>query len=68
MPVGRYLADQLLVPMAVAGGGKFRTMPPTRHTLTNIDIIKHFMDVTCDVHAIARGGWEIEIRTESNRG
>lgn len=63
VPVGRYLADQLLVPMAIAGSGRLRTMPPTRHTLTNIDIIKHFMDVTCEVNADACGGWEIEIRS-----
>ena len=64
VPVGRYLADQLLVPMAIAGGGKFSTMPPSRHTSTNIDIIKHFMDVTCEVKANACGGWEIEIRSD----
>ena len=64
VPVGRYLADQLLVPMAIAGGGRFRTVPPSRHTLTNIDIIKHFMDVTCEVNADAGGGWEIEIRSD----
>lgn len=44
-PVGKYLADQLLVPMAIAGGGRYRTHSPTRHTLTNIDIIKKFIDI-----------------------
>jgi RNA 3'-terminal phosphate cyclase (ATP) len=29
--VGEYLADQLLVPMALAGGGLFTTLPPSRH-------------------------------------
>ena len=51
VPVGPHLADQLLVPMAIAGGGRFRTMPASRHTLTNIDIIKCFMDVSIDVTA-----------------
>lgn len=43
--VGRHLADQLLVPMALAGGGRFTTLSPTGHTLTNIEIIKQFLDV-----------------------
>jgi RNA 3'-terminal phosphate cyclase (ATP) len=61
VPVGRYLADQLLVPMAVAGSGGFRTMPPSRHTRTNVDIIKYFMDVAIDVNENARQQWEINI-------
>jgi RNA 3'-terminal phosphate cyclase (ATP) len=45
VPVGRHLADQLLVPMALARGGAFRTLAPTRHTTTNIDVIHQFTDV-----------------------
>jgi RNA 3'-terminal phosphate cyclase (ATP) len=61
VPVGRYLADQLLVPMAMAGGGRFRTMPPSRHTLTNMDIIKHFMDIAGEINSNERNQWEIVI-------
>lgn len=61
VPVGRYLADQLLVPMAIAGGGRFLTVPPSRHTLTNIDIIKYFMDVSIDVATNELDQWEISI-------
>ena len=39
------LADQLLLPMAIAGGGRFTTLQPTEHTLTNIGIIEAFMPV-----------------------
>ena len=45
VPVGSYLADQLLVPMALAGGGTFRTVTPTPHTLTNASVIRQFLDV-----------------------
>jgi len=46
VPVGEHLADQLLLPMAVAGGGRFRTMAPlSQHALTNIDTIREFLDV-----------------------
>jgi len=44
-PVGIYLADQLLIPIALAGAGRFRTSKPTNHTLTNIEVIKQFFDV-----------------------
>jgi len=61
VPVGRFLADQLLVPMALAGGGKFRTLSPTQHTTTNIEVIKKFLDVKIAVREYDRNKWEIEI-------
>jgi RNA 3'-terminal phosphate cyclase (ATP) len=46
VPVGDCLADQLLLPMAVARGGRFRTLAPlSQHTVTNIETIQHFLDV-----------------------
>ncbi len=45
VPVGEYLADQLLLPLAVAGGGRFRTLPLSLHATTNIETIGHFLDV-----------------------
>lgn len=45
MPVDRCLADQLLVPFALAGGGAFRTLAPALHTATNVDVIRRFLDV-----------------------
>jgi RNA 3'-terminal phosphate cyclase (ATP) len=39
---GPHLADQLLLPMALAGGGAFTTVKPTQHTRTAIDIIALF--------------------------
>lgn len=60
-PVGRYLADQLLVPMAMAGGGKFRTLSPSLHTTTNIEIIKRFLDVDIRLHQQDEYLWEIEV-------
>jgi len=44
-PVGQHLADQLLIPMALAGAGRFRTLPLTQHSVTNIETIQHFLDV-----------------------
>jgi RNA 3'-terminal phosphate cyclase (ATP) len=61
VPVGRYLADQLLIPMALAGGGKFRTLSPTQHTTTNAEIIKKFIDVEIAINEYDQNRWEIEI-------
>ncbi len=61
VPVGRYLADQLLIPMALAGGGKFRTLSPTKHTITNAEIIKKFINVEIAINEYDRNRWEIEI-------
>lgn len=44
-PVGPYLADQLLLPLALAGGGTFRTQGLSRHATTNIEVIRRFLDV-----------------------
>jgi len=44
--VGPNLADQLLIPMALAKGGSFTTGTPTRHTLTNIAVIERFFGPT----------------------
>lgn len=48
VPVGAHLADQLLIPMAL-GGGSFRTLPLSEHGLTNIEVIRKFLDVDCRV-------------------
>ena len=42
VPVGSHLADQLLLPLALGAGGTFRTLPLSRHTRTNADVIAAF--------------------------
>lgn len=44
-PVGEHLADQLLIPLALAGGGTFRTTEPSLHTRTNADVIARFLPI-----------------------
>lgn len=43
VPVGPHLADQLLVPLALAGGGRFRTGAVTLHARTAADVVKRFL-------------------------
>lgn len=49
VPVGEHLADQLLLPMAVAGGGTYRCATPSLHATTNIDTIGEFLDVPISI-------------------
>lgn len=59
--VGEHLADQLLLPMAVFGGGVFTTTDISQHTRTNIDIIKRFLDVEVNMTQLGRKCWKIEV-------
>jgi len=42
VPVGPHLADQLLLPLALARCGAFRTSALTAHAQTNLDVIHRF--------------------------
>lgn len=44
-PVGPHLADQLLMPLALAGSGSFCTTAVTEHTRTNARLIERFLPV-----------------------
>lgn len=45
VPVGPHLADQLLVPMALAREGEFRSVAPTLHSTTNARLVESFLPV-----------------------
>ncbi len=62
VPVGVHLADQLLLPMALAGGGRFKTLKPDPHTTTNIRVIQEFLDVRFEVKQETESRWEIIVK------
>jgi len=43
--VGECLADQLLLPLALAGGGSFVTLALLQHAETNLAVLREFLDV-----------------------
>ena len=58
--VTEHLADQILLPMALAKGGSFSTLPPSRHTKTNVDVISKFVD--CQVaFTEANGAYHFDV-------
>lgn len=59
VPVDEHLADQLLIPMALAGGGSFRTTKPSLHSKTNAEIIQRFLAVAIRFEEEATNIWRV---------
>ncbi len=60
-PVGEFLADQLLLPLALAGSGGFRTIRLSRHARTNIDVIHQFLAARMEVTEAGNRGVEVRV-------
>ena len=60
-PVGRHLADQLLLPLAFLGGGEFRTLYPTTHLTTNVDILHAFLPERVVLRQDAPDDWLVRV-------
>ena len=63
VPVGRHLADQLLVPLALAGGGTFRTLEPSSHARTNARVVGRFLDAEPRFEPLEGGAWRVAVET-----
>ncbi|MCB9865400.1 MAG: RNA 3'-terminal phosphate cyclase [Phycisphaerales bacterium] len=59
-PVGEHLTDQLMLPLALAGGGSFRSTGLTPHAHTHIELIRKFLDVPIETQREATG--EVVVR------
>ncbi|HEX8343089.1 MAG TPA: RNA 3'-terminal phosphate cyclase [Tepidisphaeraceae bacterium] len=55
-PVGVHLADQLLIPFALAGGGNYVATGVTPHATSNIEVIHAFLDVRITTGPAGEGG------------
>lgn len=60
-PVGEHLADQLLIPLALAAGGAYTTGPLSPHTLTNIEVVKKFLPAEITATQLSEEVWKIEV-------
>lgn len=65
VPVGERLADQLLLPLALAGGGAYVTLRPSLHTETNIKVIERFTAVGIKVMEISNDVWRIDVTKQT---
>jgi RNA 3'-terminal phosphate cyclase (ATP) len=67
-PVGEFLADQLLIPLALAGGGGFRATGISRHARTNIDVIHQFLPARIETRTAEKGGVEVSLAPRGTSG
>jgi RNA 3'-terminal phosphate cyclase (ATP) len=61
VPVAPHQADQLVLSLALAGAGRFRTSRPTLHLRTQLALIPGFLPVRCATIAEERGATRIEV-------
>lgn len=59
---GPYLADQLLLPFALAGAGSFTTVKPSQHSHTACEVIGRFLDRRPVFVPQADGSHRMELR------
>ena len=65
-PIGSYLADQILLPLALAGEGSYRTVTPSRHLRTNAAVIETFLPGRIRMEPVAGDSWSVTVeRTHS---
>lgn len=61
VPVGRHLADQLVLLMAVAGSGAFETLSPSSHLTTQAEVIGRFLGPRVRLTPRENKAWLVEI-------
>ncbi|MCK9531950.1 MAG: RNA 3'-terminal phosphate cyclase [Gammaproteobacteria bacterium] len=61
VPVGEFLADQLLLPLALAGAGSFITLTPSRHFLTHREVVRRFLDTDIRCQELAPDCWRVDV-------
>lgn len=61
VPVGPHQADQLVLLLALAGAGRFRTTTPTMHLRTQLRLIPRFLPVQCQAVEEESGATRIEV-------
>jgi RNA 3'-terminal phosphate cyclase (ATP) len=61
VPVGEHLADQLLLPLALAGKSSYLTLRPSLHTTTNISVLQQFMAIKIVRKQLDPDRWRVEL-------
>lgn len=61
VPLDEYLADQLLLPMALAGSGSFRSTKPSLHATTNAAVIQRLLPVPIQFQQETDSVWNVVV-------
>ncbi|HXK17914.1 MAG TPA: RNA 3'-terminal phosphate cyclase, partial [Polyangiaceae bacterium] len=66
VPVGEHLADQLLLPLALGSGGAFRTLKPSLHCATQLQLLRAFSAATASAVEERDDVWRIDVDAARN--
>ncbi len=66
VPVGKHLADQLMLPLGIgaylgSGGGVFRTQALSLHSTTHLEILRRFLEIAAQVGHEGPDKWLVRI-------
>ena len=66
VPVGRHLADQIMLPLGIGayfgtGGGTFRTLPLSAHATTHLEILRRFLGLDARIEHQSGGNCLVRI-------
>ncbi|GMU82680.1 MAG: RNA 3'-terminal phosphate cyclase [Planctomycetota bacterium] len=67
-PVGEFLTDQLLLPLAVAGRGEFASTGLSPHATTHIELIQRFLEIDVATKRMERGETHVTIGQQATDG
>ncbi len=56
-----YMADQILLPLSLCGGGAFTTNKLDSHVVTNIEVIKKFLPVDVEVKKVRENLYQVAV-------
>ncbi len=59
--VGEHLADQLMLPLALAGGGSFTCPTVSDHVVTHADVIARFLPVRFHIEREHAACWRVQV-------
>ena len=60
---GEHLADQLVLPLAIAGGGSFTAVRLSRHLTTNVEIVRKFIDLDIQTTMLPDRTWNVKVKS-----
>ena len=55
--------DPVLLPLALAGGGAYRTLSVSSHTRTNIEVVRRFLPLEISATQTGPDDWRVELES-----
>lgn len=59
-----HLADQLVLPLLMAQGGRYKTGRPSQHLLSNIHVVNQFTEAPIELGQSGKHAWIVDVAAE----